>query len=92
MCIYNRLKENRKLYIFAVTCALVMVLCHQLRIAIFLLLVDSLVLSVVCVLDLPFAWLCQILFMLTVLSTVARVTEHFVKGFCSSALHHHINP
>jgi hypothetical protein len=44
----------------------------------------------VCVLDLPFARLCHIFFMLTVLSTVVRVTECIVKGFCSPALHRHI--
>ena len=88
------------LHILAEPCVLDVILCHRLRLAVCLLLVDILVLSVVCVcvcvcmcacvLDLPFAWLCQIFFMLTVLWTVVRVTERIVKGFCSPALHHHI--
>jgi len=44
----------------------------------------------VCVLDLPFAQLCHIFFMLKVLWTVVCVTERIVKGFYSPALHHHI--
>jgi hypothetical protein len=78
------------LYVFAEPCVLD-VLCHPLRLAVCLLLVDSLVLSVVCVcVCVPFARLCQIFFILTVLSTVVHVTECIVKGFCSPALHHHI--
>jgi len=86
------------LYILAEPCFLDVVLCHPLRLAVCLLLVDSLALSVVCVcvrvracllacacahthvLDLPFAQLCHIFFLLTVLWTVVRVTEHIVKG------------
>jgi len=44
-----RLEENRMLYILAEPCVLDVVLCHPLRLAVCLLLVDSLVLSVVCV-------------------------------------------